>query len=105
MSVTSITTCVVLLLDDGSGFTKIYVIRPKRFGNTVVTLAAVPGTRPGSAFFAVEGELPCDYVLAMSARKTLIRGRRPGGGGQAKVLSPAELTRAEKCLAGTRTVR
>ena len=30
-------------------------------------------------------------------------GRPPGGGGQAKVLSAAELTRVDKCLVGTRT--
>ncbi len=33
----------------------------------------------------------------------VMRGRPPGGGGQAKVLSTEELTRVDKCLAGTRT--
>ena len=37
------------------------------------------------------------------AKRLVKRGRPAGGGGQAKVLSMAELNRVEKCLAGTRT--
>ncbi len=40
--------------------------------------------------------------MATRSKATRKTGRPAGGGRQAKVLTPAELTRVEKCLAGTR---
>ena len=39
----------------------------------------------------------------LRGKRRLRRGRPPGGGGQAKVLSAPEINRVDKCLSGTRT--
>jgi hypothetical protein len=41
--------------------------------------------------------------MTKQSKERTAAGRPSGGGGQAKVLSPEEIARVEKCLAGTRT--